>query len=66
MGQNERNKKTEGKRTMKKRGKWKWVAIEVNYRNIYDVGDGSGNGGIAIYKHAVSKNVVGTRDLVHD
>lgn len=34
MGQNERNKKTKGEKTMKTRGKWKWVAIEVNYRNM--------------------------------
>lgn len=61
MGQNERNKKTKGEKTMKTRGKWKWVAIEVNY-----VGDGSGSGGTAIYKHVISKNGVGTRDLMND
>lgn len=65
MGQNDRNKKKEGEKTMKKWGKWKWVVIVVKLQK-YGVGDGSGSGGIAIYKHVVSKNGVGTRDLVHD
>ena len=65
MGQNDRNKKKEGEKTMKKRGKQKWVAIVVKLQK-YGVGDGSGSGGTAIYKHVVSKNGVGNRDLVHD
>lgn len=35
MGENDRNKKKEREKTIKKRGKWKCVAIEVKLIGIW-------------------------------